>query len=69
MMKNKVLNLGRNLSTKEQKEINGGISNCGYYARINLCFADNDPYCIPCNQIGSYPGASSCNNLDNGCFE
>lgn len=68
-MKNKVLNLGRNLNFKEQKNINGGVSNCDYYARINLCFADNDPYCISCSLIGNYPGAASCNNLDNGCFD
>ncbi len=66
-MKKPILNLGKRLNKNEQKEINGG-NNCDYYTRIDLCFADNDPYCIPCNQINNYAGASTCNNLDNGCF-
>ncbi|KAB1151715.1 hypothetical protein F7018_18065 [Tenacibaculum aiptasiae] len=68
-MKNSLLKVGKILRKSEQQLIKGGNSNCDYYARINLCFADNDPYCKPCNQIGNYPGAASCMNLDNGCFE
>ncbi|TCI91834.1 hypothetical protein [Tenacibaculum sp. M341] len=67
-MKRSILNLGKSLNKIEQKNILGG-DNCGYYARINLCFADNDPYCEPCYKMNSYPGAASCFNLDNGCVE
>ncbi len=66
-MKKSILDLGRALNKLEQKSIIGG-DNCNYYARIGLCFSYDDPYCIPCNQIDNYPGASACYNIDNGCF-
>ncbi|PKH50676.1 hypothetical protein CXF68_08190 [Tenacibaculum sp. Bg11-29] len=67
-MKKSILKIGEALNKAEQKLVIGG-NNCDYYARINLCFATDDPYCIPCNQINNYPGAANCHNIDNGCFE
>ena len=66
-MKKSILNLGKTIAKIQQKNIIGG-DNCSYYANQNFCFADNDPYCIPCNQLHNYPGAASCPQIDFGCF-
>jgi hypothetical protein len=67
-MKNEILNLGKVLNKSEQKNINGG-DNCNFYEKNNLCFATDDPHCIPCNQINNYPDAQNCHNIDYNCFE
>ncbi|WP_299622453.1 hypothetical protein [uncultured Tenacibaculum sp.] len=66
-MKKSILNLGKQLNKNQQQFIKGG-DNCYYYANQNFCFADNDPLCIPCNQLHNYPGAETCPQIDFGCF-